>query len=289
MPPQGLKRALNWLGGALGVAGLVFVMLRLWESSAYPEIDRIGSQAWGGVAALIAAYAVSTLCLVMAWRDLLWLFGAQVTFRVAACLYGMSQLSRYIPGNVFHLASRQALGVGAGISAWALAKSAAAELALISVVGGLFAALALPLAWPPLASNVACLGFATLLVAAGVSAMRWKGPALARAFGWHALFLGASGAIFVGAMVLITAHPVAFAMLPTFCGAYVVAWLAGLLTPGAPAGLGIREFVLVFLLRGAAVEADLLGAVVLTRLVTVGGDVAFFLVAYVSSAPETER
>jgi uncharacterized membrane protein YeaQ/YmgE (transglycosylase-associated protein family) len=43
------------------------------------------------------------------------------------------------------------------------------------------------------------------------------------------------------------------------CGAYVVAWLAGLLTPGAP--------------------ADLLTAIVLGRIVTVFGDVVFYLLA----------
>ena len=58
-----------------------------------------------------------------------------------------------------------------------------------------------------------------------------------------------------------------------------MAWLAGLLTPGAPAGIGVRELVLVLLLKGIVPEAELLLAVLLSRLVTVGGDLLFYLVA----------
>ena len=58
-------------------------------------------------------------------------------------------------------------------------------------------------------------------------------------------------------------------------GAYVLAWLAGLVTPGAPAGVGVRELVLLALLKGSVGQTELLLAVLLGRLVTVGGDVAF--------------
>lgn len=60
-------------------------------------------------------------------------------------------------------------------------------------------------------------------------------------------------------------------------GVYVLAWLAGLVTPGAPAGVGVRELVLLFLLKGIVAEADLLLAVVLGRVVTVVGDFGFFV------------
>jgi hypothetical protein len=35
-------------------------------------------------------------------------------------------------------------------------------------------------------------------------------------------------------------------------GSYVIAWLAGFVTPGAPAGIGVREAVLVILLATAS-------------------------------------
>jgi hypothetical protein len=56
-----------------------------------------------------------------------------------------------------------------------------------------------------------------------------------------------------------------------------VAWLAGLLTPGAPAGVGVREIMLLFLLGTVVGRADLLLAAVLSRVITVTGDGGFFV------------
>ncbi len=60
-------------------------------------------------------------------------------------------------------------------------------------------------------------------------------------------------------------------------GAFVISWLVGLITPGAPAGVGVRELVLLFLLKGVVAEVDLLLAVALGRVITVIGDFLFFL------------
>jgi len=50
--------------------------------------------------------------------------------------------------------------------------------------------------------------------------------------------------------------------------------------PGAPAGVGVRELVLLFLLKNVVAEAELLLAVVLGRLVTVMGDLLFLGVTF---------
>ena len=55
-------------------------------------------------------------------------------------------------------------------------------------------------------------------------------------------------------------------------GAMALAWLAGFLTPGAPAGLGVRESVLLIILAPAAGEASILALAALFRIVTVLGD-----------------
>jgi uncharacterized membrane protein YbhN (UPF0104 family) len=64
-----------------------------------------------------------------------------------------------------------------------------------------------------------------------------------------------------------------------FVGAYIVAWLVGLATPGAPAGVGVREVVLYSLLKPFVSDSDLLTAIVLGRMVTVAGDLAYYVVA----------
>lgn len=274
-----LKRTLHWGGSAVAIAGIGFVALRLHDYGAEIDFARFDLIAWSWVAALALIYGLSNLMLALAWRNLLGQFGACTSRRWAVRVYGISQIAKYVPGNIFHLAGRQALGLAAGLPGWALAKSALWELGLISVVGALFGVLALPLLFPVLPVVVTSVAFACALGLAAAGARRWLGPPVARALGWQAVFLAVSGGVFVGTLALVSPQAVDAAMLPALCGAYVIAWLAGLVTPGAPAGIGVRELVLLFLLGGEIAEADLLLAVVLARVVTVGGDLFYFIVA----------
>lgn len=57
----------------------------------------------------------------------------------------------------------------------------------------------------------------------------------------------------------------------------MVAWLLGLLVPGAPAGIGIREAALIYLLNGVVPQVEVLTSVMLARAVTVIGDLLFFI------------
>jgi len=62
-------------------------------------------------------------------------------------------------------------------------------------------------------------------------------------------------------------------------GLFLLAWLAGFLTPGAPSGLGIREAVMLLFL-GAIVNVDiLLAAMVMHRVLTVVGDLVAYAIA----------
>ena len=61
----------------------------------------------------------------------------------------------------------------------------------------------------------------------------------------------------------------------------MVAWLIGFATPGAPAGIGIRELVLIQMLGSTIVETELILAVLVGRLVTAMGDILYFTIAAV--------
>ena len=117
--------------------------------------------------------------------------------------------------------------------------------------------------------------------------MRFLSISILLAFAYYLIFLSISGLIFTGVLSLIIGSS-SITSLDTlvFSSAFIVAWLAGLITPGAPAGVGVREIVIVILLKGLVSESDLLLAVLLTRVVTVGGDVLFFLLASLIPAKE---
>lgn len=189
--------------------------------------------------------------------------------------YGRSQLARYVPGNIFHFAGRQALGMAVGFSGWALAKSAVWELGLITGAGALFGLLAIPLYWNEISIQFALALFFCSFALSTFIIWRWS-PFIASAFVYQTAFLIVSGGVFSGTLAMISPGSIMLYWFPAVCGAYIVAWLAGLVTPGAPAGVGVRELVLLFLLKGFVAESDLLLAVVIGRMVTVLGDLLFF-------------
>jgi hypothetical protein len=275
-----LQRNLHWAGSGLGLLGIAFVGFRIRDYSASHDFSQITVTEWAAMLGLALLYGLASLMLALAWRNLLGGLGAKVTRQWSIKTYGVSQLAKYVPGNIFHLAGRQVMGMGAGVPAGALAKSAIWELGLIAIAGTIYGWLVLPLlapGFPPLAGVVlllgAMLGIAYLL-------RRAISSHVAAAFGWQVLFLAVSGGIFVAVTGLLagSSELKTQTWLP-LGGAYVVAWLAGLVTPGAPAGAGVRELVLLLLLRRMVAEADLLMAIFLGRIITVAGDCLFFIAA----------
>jgi hypothetical protein len=272
-----LRRSLHAAGAILSIGGVAFVALRLNDYAAQVDLTRFDAASCTALVALAALYGAAGVLLALAWWHLLDFFGAQVSRRWAVRTYGVSQLAKYVPGNIFHFASRQALGLAAGLPGWELAKTVPWELGVIAATGALFGVVLLPLLWPGLPVSLAIAIFAVVLCVVGAGVRHWIGPPVARALGWHVAFLMLSGLVFVGTLAVVLPRDVLeTAPLPVFCAAYVIAWLAGLVTPGAPAGLGVRELVLLYLLSGRVAEANLLLAIALGRVVTVSGDIGFF-------------
>ena len=133
-----LKRALHWAGSALALLGIAFVALRLHDYGAELDFSRFDTARWSVVVGFALIYGLANLMLALAWWNLLKQFGVSVSRRWAIKTYGISQLARYVPGNIFHLAGRQAMGMAAGLPGWSLAKSSVWELGLISFAGAVF-------------------------------------------------------------------------------------------------------------------------------------------------------
>lgn len=275
-----IRQNLHWLGSAFALVGIIFVVIRMRTYWLELDFSKVTPQIWLAIGALAIVYGLANILLASAWRHLLIYLGAPVSKLWSIRIYGISQLAKYLPGNIFHLAGRQALGMAAGLPTGALAKSTLWELGLVVVTAALFSSLVLPILLPSF-SVILCAPI--LLVSAGILAtvLRKLGsPQTVKAFICQAIFLAISAAIFTLLVGVTSTNQVIPGQLwPTIGGAYIVAWLAGLVTPGAPAGVGVREMILLLLLKGAVQEADLLMAILLGRLVTVTGDLLFFVCA----------
>ncbi len=268
---------------------MIFVGVRFAEYGDQLELSRFGTSTWALVALFATVYGVANVFLAQAWWQILHFLDVDVGRVWAIRTYGVSQLAKYVPGNVVHFASRQALGAADGLASGALAKSVIWELGLIAVGDALFGVLAIPLLWNSVsvALSIAIFGAMSAIV---IFVLRGAvSKSVSAALSWQIAFLAVSGAVFVAGLALVSPSSLAASTLPLICAAYAVAWLAGLITPGAPAGVGVRELVLIQLLKGQVAPEDLLVAVVLGRAVTVAGDSLFFLASLLLGRPWQSR
>jgi hypothetical protein len=90
-----------------------------------------------------------------------------------------------------------------------------------------------------------------------------------------------AGYILLGAILLIVVQ-VSFRTggkdFWVLTGAYAIAWLTGYITPGAPAGLGVRDSILVAALGVLYGPGPALGMTIIMRVVTTIGDALGFLI-----------
>lgn len=271
-----MKRWLHLAGGALGVVAVGSVAQRLLEYTGQIDLNRLQTSDWSAVFSLAILYGFSNILLALAWMRQLAMLEVKVSPAWAIYVYGISQLAKYVPGNVFQFAGRQALGMSLGVGARPLAKSVLWELGLIAIDGVVFGLLAVPLISSRVTQSMTALTFVcTGLLVAGVL-RRLLSTHMAAAWCLQLAFLGVSGGVFVAVLAWLVPEHLVLELMPAVAGAYVVAGLAGLVTPGAPAGVGIRETVLLFMLDGLVMTGDLLLAVLLGSVITVAGDLLFF-------------
>ncbi len=288
-------RWLHLLGSALVILSLLFIANLLWRQrqtifSSYQGRDFL----W--LAAAIVIYCLACFALARGWRSLLLAMTHSIPLnQVTRWIYARSQIAKYLPGNVLHIAGRHLLGKQFGVGHQALAYAALLELIclsgcalLVSVPGVLFAGTELP------QINGAVIISVIVLLLAGL----WLLPRLLnnvfkriqlepvtidrnfigqliRATLFYLLFFLLAGWVIV-ALVIPLRDALSLSDMAYLLLAFAMSWLVGFITPGAPSGIGVREAALVLMLRGLlGVDGATLLAVLL-RVATVGGDLLFW-------------
>ncbi len=274
------RRILNLAGNSLALLGIIFLVLLLREYGKSLDLSRIGLRCWATLAVLTLIYALVSGMLALSWWYVLHHLGTISTRRMALKIYGFSQLAKYVPGNIFHFAGRQAMGMAAGMPGRSLAKSTAWEVGLISASGCIFSILVLSVFFPLFEASTSFQLFWGFSISSVLILWYFVDRLIAKAFVLYFLFHFMSGVIFI--IVLIQVVPYADSLNKNWIflgGSYVASWTIGLLTPGAPAGGGVRELVLLYAMKHEFSDANILLAVMLGRLITVGGDIIFFFVS----------
>lgn len=280
-----LKSVAVWGGRFILLLALVFVAFEIqrhWNgiSSWRPSASQLTL-----ILALSVPYALSLLLLAEGWHRVVNLFGSEPRSRTFAS-FCVTQVAKYLPGNVAHLIGRGLYLRGNAVSDGEIVKATLLELAVIPLGAavtivflgslGFFSDL-LPwfpeIAWYGSALVLCCaVAFALLAPARAPGVAGRQIGNVLPAVGLAAAFMLCLGGTFAAIFNLLSEAPVA-----VLAGAGVIAWLVGYLTPGAPGGIGTREATLIALLSFLNQEETVLIATALFRIVTTLGDLLLFL------------
>jgi uncharacterized membrane protein YbhN (UPF0104 family) len=251
-------RRVRVVGQLLLFAGLVFVVLRvrsLWQDS-HIELAKIN---WAAVVAAVAAAAVAVLVAAFVWLQILRRLGIEPRRRWAG-IYMQAQLGKYIPGSVWQYAGRAALARGEDIPLRLATVSLTIELAGSVIAAGLVTSL---IGGVPAVTAIAAAALFALagwkLAGKRLDLLRRMKASLAMRATFETTLLYLPIWLLLGLCFWLTARALfhlGFSQSGYYAGAFTVAWLVGLVAVFAPGGLGVREAVLVALLRSRTGTAD---------------------------------
>jgi glycosyltransferase 2 family protein len=255
--------------------GLVFVLFRLgslWRNShvAWSAVR------WFPLVGALLVGIVAVLAAALTWNRILRALGVETRPRWAG-VFLQAQLAKYVPGGVWQYAGRVVLSRSEDIPVKAVTMSLPIELAGTVLAGGLLSLLAAGL-WG-LAAAALALVSVLVLSASGraekaiAASLRWFGGRAAVAVP-RAIITSLLPYVAITAALGVTLWLVADGLfgvtasdLPFYIGAFSIAWLTGLVAVFAPGGLGVREALLVALLRGRLGTADAVVLATVSRAV----------------------
>lgn len=315
-----MRRCAYAAGLVLAVACIWFFAERIVEH--WPSLRQAASRAefipWSLAALLLymGTFASST----GSWLISLRLVGQKLGFADCARINLLSQFAKFLPGNFSHHVGRVVLARQAGASAKAVAASILIDLLMLVAVGAILSLLNID-ALLVVAESYGGLPSTSMLVLVGVCAILAGAAAayivlrlvpqlrsrlhlaIMRLRQTHLLGLaGSIAGVFscnvasftLGCLSIICLTEAVTGSVETdlldVLGAYSLAWLAGFILPGAPAGIGVRDAVMLLALRPYVGEEAATAVTAVFRLVTAAGDgLAFLLGLMLPKATQTDR
>ncbi|MDD9922248.1 MAG: lysylphosphatidylglycerol synthase domain-containing protein [Boseongicola sp.] len=289
-----MKQALRIAGTTLALVFLGYVVWRGVDSM--PPITFSGSGLFSLAAALVL-YTLSQLVAAGSWTATLRAWNIVLPIGRSVCHVLLSQIGKYLPGNVAQFIGRFALARADGIPSTIIGAAILAETGLLIGAGVLIVAgvallapellgvLLEPIEETPLGNAVwaiPALGLAAVAGVVGYLQLRlrkngsppmnfaWLGvPVMAHAVNF--VVLGLSLVFVVD--VVSPAHSIGLGYATIV---FVVAWVAGFIVPGAPGGIGIRDGIIVIGLGLVIGDGAGLTVALLHRAISILGDALTF-------------
>ena len=301
-----IKKIVSYVGTALMLVSLWFIGRRLLGYLTAEDFDSSFLSSTWVIMGLLGVALVEGLGIFLAglnFRSMVRnVSGVSTEPTLAATVYTSSNLYKYIPGGVLYVAGRNRLaveteGLGHGKVAFATVVEGALiavaailvavlnafdhtmdylryvdVLPIIGIVAGIIILAIIPVVyifrhkistgWKHITSNMEELTFLVVF----------------KRFGFALLLMALWGGSFAATLALL-GQSMNLGLVSTVVGLFILSWVAGFLTPGAPSGLGIREAVMLMFMGGIVDGGLLIIAMIIHRVLTVMGDLIAYAIA----------
>ena len=252
----------------------------------------------------VVIYAILVIALATIFYFLLKIFSsADISPKDSIFIYCKSNLYKYLPGNIFHYIGRNQIALDNEISHGGPISATIAEMLILTI-----AALITAIIFAGQRAIKWCLDnytahqviiFVSLIVLALVTgvilysviskrklavgkikpANRIRFTAAINFVLMYIIFFILNGLMFIALLRSIGGELINALIFPVI-GMYTLSWMIGFITPGAPAGLGIREAIMSALLSGVVEAEVVISAVVVWRVITILGDVVAYIIVH---------
>ena len=290
---------LRILLAVLVVAAVSIAVARNWRQVS-ADIDRVDAGTFALAAVLVCLPPILT---VLGWRILLADLGSPLHLAPAGGIFFVGQLGKYVPGAVWSIVAQAEMGARLHIPRARMAVVAFVSVAIAAICGLIVGVPALPLLITR-NDQAATTGWVVLLAVPLLAVVLWPrllnwgiatvlrvlrreplehGLSTRAVFSASALFIGAwvsSGLhVLVLARATATDYDAGQLTLATVSGFALASSLA-MFSVVLPAGVGVREGLLVLILGPVTSTSAATAVVVISRFLTVAADVVFALLGW---------
>lgn len=295
------KKILRFVSYLVAIAAMTYFVVSLGSNLSQIPPMRLRDLA-ESVTLAVAVYMGIVISTGYVWCLLLRAAGVEASVSRGLTIFAIAQFAKYIPGNIASQVGRVALAREAGMDMRKVVLSMTMELSLILASSCFIGVVALAamgngalrvIHGHVSVESLSMIGVGALAIPIVIVGLVRTMAGPLRRFVEEGGFVRpkasvilASFAIDVGAFVLLGTVAYVFSRnlfeieessILLLTSVFAFAMVAGLVTPGAPAGLGVREAVVVAVLSPIYGPGTSAAITILVRLVTMIGDLIAFL------------
>lgn len=299
------KKYLKYIGNVLTIISIIFITRRLVVMDIeYDKLLTIQNITW--LIILTVVYAVHLLMIPFSWWRIIEIITRKkLPYCYVQKTFCKSNIMKYIPGNVFQYVGRNEIAIDYNFRHTDIAFSTVLDIVANILGVGVIALIGFFLGretifqkyewtieqkWIEYGMVVFVILILLLLIFRKHIQKIWhcyenifskkNFKKFAGCILWYIFFAIYTGTIYI--LILSKMMNISFDGISQICliiGAYQLSWLFGFLLPGAPGGVGVREFILSILLGPYFDMNIIMFAIVIYRLINTIGDFLALTVA----------